>query len=370
MNVPLLDLKSQYKDLKNELLPELEALFDSQMFILGPKVEECEQKIAAYSQAAFACGVSSGSDALILALMAEGIGQGDEVITTPFTFFATAGAIARVGAKPVFVDIEPNYYTLDPALLEAAITPRTRAIIPVHLYGQTADMDPILDIARKHNLIVIEDAAQAIGSEYKGHRAGSLGTYGCLSFFPSKNLGGFGDAGMVLTNDPERAQRLKTFRNHGMAPKYYHHYVGGNFRLDALQAVVLNIKLPRLDEWTSGRQNNAAEYCRKLAGVNGLTLPAVAPWCTRHVRNQFVIRVPADRRQAVWDGLKAAGIGCDVYYPVPLHLQECFADLGYKQGDFPVSEQAAREVLAIPVFPELGPHQKQYVVDTLRSLLN
>ncbi len=369
MNVPMLDLKPQYQTIKDQVQAEISALCESQMFILGPKVEEFERRAADYCHAGFACGVSSGSDALIVALMAEGIGEGDEVITTPYTFFATAGAIARVGATPVFVDIEPVAYSLDATRLEQAITPRTRAIIPVHLYGQPADMDPILDIARRHHLIVIEDAAQAIGADYRGQRVASLGDYGCLSFFPSKNLGGFGDAGMVLTNAPEKAERLKIFRNHGMSPKYHHHFVGGNFRIDALQAAVLNVKLDHLDAWTEARQRNARDYERLLAGCPDVTLPACAPWTTRHVRNQFVIRVPAAKRQALWDGLHANGIGCDVYYPVPLHLQKCFAHLGHRQGDFPVSEQAALETLAIPIYPELSDDQKTYVADTIRRLL-
>ena len=271
MQIPLLDLKGQFASMKSEIMKEIESLCDTQMFILGSKVSALENEIAAYSGAVGACGVTSGSDALIIALMVEGIGAGDEVITTPFTFFATAGAIARVGAKPVFADIDPVSFNLDPAGIEARITSRTKAIIPVHLFGQTASMDPILEIARKHSLIVIEDAAQAIGAEYKGRRAGSMGDYGCFSFFPSKNLGGFGDGGMVTANTPERVERLKIFRNHGMNPRYFHKFVGGNFRLDALQAAVLSVKLKYLDSWTDARQKNAADY-RKLfkeAGLEG-----------------------------------------------------------------------------------------------------
>ena len=342
MHVPLLDLKPQYEQIKDEIQREIADLCASQMFILGPKVETFERQAAAYCGARFACAVSSGSDALLLALMVEDIGPGNEVITSPYTFFATAGAISRTGATPVFADIDPAFYTLNPEQVEALVTPKTKAIIPVHLYGQPADLDPILAIARQHNLVVIEDAAQAIGAEYKNQRVGALGDYGCLSFFPSKNLGGFGDAGMVLCNCPERAEKLNIFRNHGMMPKYHHRVIGGNFRMDAIQAAVLTVKLKYLDEWTAGRQKNADDYNAFLAQAPGLTLPAVAPWTTRHVRNQYILRVQAPAsRQAVWDGLKNAGIGCDVYYPIPLHLQPCYASLGHQPGDFPESERTA-----------------------------
>lgn len=369
MQVPLLDLKAQYQQLQAELQQVLAELFASQMFILGPHLVELEANVASYCQAGFGCAVSSGTDALLLVLMAEGIGPGDEVITTPYTFFATAGAIARVGAKPVFVDIEPDYYNIDASKIEAAVTPATKAIIPIHLYGQSADMDPIMDIARKHNLIVVEDAAQAIGAEYKGHRAGSIGDYGCLSFFPSKNLGAFGDAGMVLANDPEKAKRLAIFRNHGMEPKYHHDFIGGNFRMDALQAAVLNIKLKHLDDWTAARQRNAKDYANLLEKAKDIQLPQEAPFCTRHVRNQFIIRILNGKRDKVWNALKEATVGCDVYYPIPLHLQPCFSYLGHSKGDFPVSEQAASETLAIPIYPELSHIQKKYVADTLLAAL-
>ena len=365
MNVPLLDLRPQFQQLKSEIMPELEALCDSQHFILGPKVEEFEAAAAKYCGAKYACAVSSGSDALLIALMAEGIGNGDEVITTPYTFFATAGAIARVGAIPVFCDIEPDGFTLDASQIEAKITKCTKAIIPVHLYGQTANMKPILELAAKYNLIVIEDAAQAIGAEFEGRRAGSMGDYGCLSFFPSKNLGAFGDAGMVLTNDKSKAERLSYFRNHGMNPKYYHKYVGGNFRMDALQAAVLNIKLKYLDGWTAARQRNARLYDELFAGVEDVVSPKVMPWCTRHVRNQYILRIKNGKRDKVWDALKAANIGCDVYYPVPLHLQECFVEYGYQLGDFPQSESAARETLAVPIYPDLTEEQIRYVAETI-----
>ena len=369
MQVPMLDLKPQFQQLKGEIMPMLEELCASQMFILGQKVTDFEAAAAAYCGAARACAVSSGSDALLIALMAEGIGPGDEVITSPYTFFATGGAIARTGATPVFVDIEPDGFTINPAKIEEKITSRTRAIIPVHLYGQTANMAEILPLAKAHGIVIIEDAAQAIGAECQGRRAGSMGEYGCLSFFPSKNLGAFGDAGMVLTNDTARAEKLAYLRNHGMNPKYYHKFVGGNFRMDALQAGVLSIKLKYLDGWTQARQRNAALYDSLFAGCAGVKTPRVMPWCTRHVRNQYIIRILDGKRQQVWDALKAAGIGCDVYYPVPLHLQECFASLGYKAGDFPESERAAKETLAIPIYPDLSEEQIRYVVDTvIRSI--
>ena len=372
MQVPLLDLKGQFSALKPEIMKAMEELCDSQLFILGPKVAEFELEVAAYSGAAGACGVTSGSDALLIALMAEGIKAGDEVITTPFTFFATAGAIARVGAKPVFVDIDPVTFNIDASKIEEKITPRTKAIIPVHLFGQMAEMEPIMAIAGAHGLIVIEDAAQAIGAEYKGRRAGSVGDYGCFSFFPSKNLGGFGDGGMVTANSAERIERLKIFRNHGMNPKYYHHFVGGNFRLDALQAAVLSIKLKHLDSWTEGRQKNAEEY-RRIFAANGLdgkvVLPSEAPYTTRHIYNQFSILVKDGRRDAVKAALQAANVGCDIYYPVPLHMQECFAGLGYRKGDLPVSEAVADEILALPIYPESTAAMREYVVATIGNAL-
>lgn len=372
MQVPLLDLKGQFASLKNEIMKEIEELSDSQMFILGPKVAGFEEEIAEYCHAAGACGVTSGSDALIVALMVEGIGCGDEVITTPFTFFATAGAIARVGAKPVFADIDPETFNIDPAKIEEKITKNTKAIIPVHLFGQTAEMEQILAIAEKHNLTVIEDAAQAIGSEYKGKRAGSFGEYGCFSFFPSKNLGCFGDGGMVTANTQERVEKLKIFRNHGMNPKYYHKYIGGNFRLDALQAAILSIKLKHLDAWTEARQKNAAEYEALFAAssIGGkVRLPVKAEYATRHIYNQYSILVRNGKRDAVKAALQAANVGCDIYYPVPLHMQECFAELGYKKGDLPVSEAAAAEILALPIYPESTTAMREYVVATIENAL-
>ncbi len=369
MSIPLLDLKQQYSSIQDELLPQLAEMCASQQFILGPKVEELEAKIAAYCGGAFGIGVSSGSDALQIALMAEQIGPGDEVITTAYTFFATAGAVCRYGATPVFVDIDPATFNIDVNQIEAKITPKTKAIIPVHLYGQSADIDAVMAIARKHNLVVIEDACQAIGAEYQGKRVASIGDYGCLSFFPSKNLGCFGDGGMVICNDPAKAEKLRILRNHGMAPQYHHHLIGSNFRLDALQALVLLVKLPHLDDWASGRQKNAADYNELFAGVENLTVPAVAPYASRHVFNQYIVRIGAGKRDAVWNGLKEMGIGSAVYYPIPLHLQECFKELGYKQGDFPESERAANETLALPIFPELTMSQKEQVAEAVKSLL-
>ncbi|PDW03609.1 DegT/DnrJ/EryC1/StrS family aminotransferase [Candidatus Viridilinea mediisalina] len=356
MAIPLLDLKAQYATLREELNAALLRVVESQHFILGPEVEAFEQAVATYVQCQYGIGVSSGSDALLAALMAIGIGPGDEVITTPYSFFATAGAIVRLGAKPVFVDIEPQTYNIDPHLIAAAISPRTRAIIPVHLYGQMAVMEPIMALAAQHNLIVIEDAAQAIGAEEQGRRAGSIGHMGCFSFFPSKNLGGFGDGGMVTTNDPELAKKLRLLRSHGAEPKYYHQLIGGNFRLDAIQAAVLRVKLKYLDTWTTARQRNAARYRELLAAAGN---PPVAPPLerpnVRHIYNQFVVRTPA--RDALMAQLKAQGIGCEVYYPLPLHLQACFATLGYQPGSLPESEAAAQETLAIPVYPELAEEQ-------------
>ena len=361
--VPLLDLKAQYATIRDEIREAIDRVVESQYFILGPEVAALEKEIAAYSQCEFAVGVSSGTDALLVALMAIDLKPGDEVIMPTYTFFATAGVVARLGAKPVFVDIDPLTYNVDPATVEAAITARTRAIIPIHLYGQMADMDPIMDVARRHQLHVIEDAAQAIGSEYKGRRAGAIGDMGCFSFFPSKNLGGFGDGGMVTTNDAGLADQVRLLRNHGYRPKYYNKAVGGNFRLDALQAAVLRVKLNYLDSWTEGRRRNAGFYRRgfeesglvvnhqSLTGLQaGVVLPLESA-DARHIYNQFVIRV--SRRDELINYLKAHKIGSEIYYPVPTHLQECFASLGYRAGQFPHSELAANETLALPIYPEL-----------------
>ncbi|MGH9931392.1 MAG: DegT/DnrJ/EryC1/StrS family aminotransferase [Pyrinomonadaceae bacterium] len=353
--IPLLDLKAQYAAIREEVREAIERVVESQQFILGPEVEAFEQEIAAYSQCDFAVGVSSGTDALLIALMAIGIKPDDEVITTPYSFFATAGSIARLGAKPVFADIDPDTCNLDPSNIERSITKRTRAIMPVHLYGQMAEMDSIRRISDAHNLFVIEDAAQAIGAEYRGYRAGSIGHLGCFSFFPSKNLGGFGDAGMVTTNDPELADKLKLLRNHGYRPKYYNKVVGGNFRIDAIQAAVLRVKLKYLDQWTEKRRENAATYRRLFieAGLTdsfNVTLPHEAV-DGRHIYNQFVIR--SSQRDDLMTHLKSRRIGCEIYYPVPLHLQECFAELSYQAADMPAAESAAHETLALPIYPEL-----------------
>ena len=368
MAVPLLDLKAQYATIKDEIDAAVSEVFASQYFIGGPAVEACEKAVAAYSRCAHAVGVSSGTDALLISLMAAGIGPGDEVVTTPYTFFATAGSICRTGATPVFVDIDPVTFNIDAARIPGALTERTRAIMPVHLYGQMADMEPIVALAREHGLIVIEDAAQAIGAEAGGARAGQLGDYGCFSFFPSKNLGGAGDGGMVVTQDAEAADRLRKLRNHGASPKYYHALIGGNFRLDAVQAAVVSVKLRHLDAWTAGRQANARRYDALFeeAGLTarGIATPRVVQ--SRHIFNQYVIRLK--ERDALRAHLKQAGIGNEVYYPVPLHLQQCFAHLGYGEGDFPHSEAAARETVALPVYPELSDGQAREVVAAVAAL--
>jgi len=366
MNVPLLDLKAQYATLRDEMIPAMEEVMEAQWFIGGPNVTALEEAIAEYSSCAKGIGVSSGTDAILASLMVLDIGPGDEVITTPFTFFATVGCIWRTGAKPVFVDIEPDTYNIDPAKIEAAITENTKAIIPVHLYGQMCDMDPIMEIAAKHNLHVIEDAAQSIGSVYKGRKAGSIGTAGCFSFFPSKNLGCNGDGGMVVTNDAELGDKIAMFRNHGMEPKYFHKFVGGNFRLDALQAVALLVKLKHLEDWSAGRRANAAQYDALFADCDEIATPIIREENVT-IFNQYVIRVP--KRDECKQFILDAGIGCDVYYPLCLHQQECFASLGYGDGDFPVSEQAAREVLALPIYSELTSEQIQYVASKVKEFI-
>ena len=365
MSVPLLDLEAQYTPLRDQLLAAVTRVCDSQRFIMGPEIDGLERELCALLGVKHAITVSSGTDALLLALMALGIKAGDEVVTTTFSFFATAGAIARVGAKPVLVDIDPVTFNIDPAQAAAAITPRTKAIMPVHLFGLAADMDPIMDAARGAGIAVIEDAAQAIGSSYRSRPLGTIGDFGCFSFFPSKNLGAFGDAGLLTTEDDALAERSRLLRTHGMKPKYYHHLVGANFRMDALQAAVLRVKAPHLAGWTRGRQANAARYRRLFrdAGLDtSVTLPA-EPADRSHIFNQFVIRT-AER-----DGLKrhldAQGIGNEIYYPVPFHLQPCFADLGYRQGAFPLAERAALESLAIPVYGELTEAQQQTVVSAI-----
>ncbi len=365
MQVPLLDLKAQYATIKDEVLAAVAEVLESQRCIGGPKVEELEKKVAEASDCKFGVGVSSGTDALLNALMSLKIGPGDEVITTPFTFFATIGCISRVGAKPVFVDIDPKTYNIDPAQIASVVTDKTKAMIPVHLYGQMADMDPIMEIANAHGLAVIEDAAQSITSTYKGKKAGSIGTVGCFSFFPSKNLGGIGDGGMIVTNDEPLYKRMVLMRNHGAHPKYYHKYIGANFRLDPIQAVALLVKLPHLDDWSAARRANAAFYNEKFAGTVVQT-PYISPDCET-IYNQYCIRVP--RRDEVIEHLQANNIGCEIYYPVPGHLQECFAYLGHKAGDFPVSEKAAEEIMALPVYPELTDEMQDAVVEAVLGFL-
>ena len=375
MGVPLLDLKAHHEPLHKEVMTAIEQTFRSQAFILGPDVAKLEERVASYCQTQFGIGVSSGTDALLIALMAIGISPGDEVITSPYSFFATAGAVARLGGKPVLVDIDPTTYNIDPSKIASAITKKTKAIIPVHLYGQCADMGPILDLAQRHNLKVIEDAAQAIGAEYRdGRRAGSMGTVGCLSFFPSKNLGALGDGGMVVTNDQELAERIKVLRVHGGKPKYYHKMIGGNFRLDTIQAAVLNVKLNYLDDWTQRRQENARRY-ETLFQQSGLVqkgkvrLPAPVYRESGakhyHIYNQFVLRVP--QRDQLMAYLKEKGIGTEIYYPVPFHLQECFQYLGHKIGDFTEAERAAKETIAIPIYPELTAEQQTQVVGAIEE---
>jgi dTDP-4-amino-4,6-dideoxygalactose transaminase len=363
--IPLLDLQAQYAPLRDEIVAAVTRVCDSQRYIMGPEVTAFEEEIASIIGVRHAVSLSSGTDALLVALMALDIKPGDEVITSTYSFFATAGAIARVGARPVLVDIDPVTFNINPAAIPAVITQRTKAILPVHLYGLSADMDPILALGERHGIPVIEDAAQAIGSTYKGRAVGGIGMAGCFSFFPSKNLGALGDAGLLTTEDAAFAQRAKLLRNHGMEPKYYHHLVGGNFRMDAIQAGVLRVKAPHLAAWTEARRMNAQRYVR-LFHERGLqdrvTLP-VEPAGLRHIFNQFVIRV-ADR-----DGLKAEldrrHIGNEIYYPVPFHLQPCFEYLGYRRGDFPVAERAANQSLAIPIYSELTLEQQQSIVDAI-----
>jgi len=369
MQVPLIDLKPQYDALREELRAALERVFDSQQFILGEDVRGLEEEVARYTGTEHAVGCASGSDALLLALLALDIGTGDEVVTTPFTFFATAGAVARSGARPVFVDIEPRTYNIDPAKLEAATGGRTRAVVPVHLYGQCAGMDEILGVAERHNLHVIEDAAQAIGAEDRGRRAGSMGVTGCFSFYPTKNLGAAGEAGMLTTDDAALAARLRRLRTHGGATEYQHEELGFNSRLDTLQAAVLRVKLPHLDAWSRARRERAAVYTRLLAdaGLLELVTPPLVREDARHIFHLYVIRVPPPAsRDALIEHLRLSGVGTKVYYPVPMHLQQCFAGLGYSEGDFPEAERAARETLALPMFPELTEEQQAYVVEAIR----
>jgi dTDP-4-amino-4,6-dideoxygalactose transaminase len=361
--IPLLDLKAQYASIREEIDAAVREVFESQQFILGPKVEELEKKVAESCGVKNAVGVASGTDALLLSLRAVPINGGDEVITSTFSFFATAGAIVNAGATPVFVDINPKTFNLDVAQVEKVVTNKTRAVIPVHLFGQCAEMDPLIEFARYKKLVLIEDAAQAIGAKYKNRLAGSLGHLACFSFYPTKNLGGAGDGGMVVTDDEKLAETVRMLRTHGSRKKYYHEIVGTNSRLDALQAAVLTVKLKHLEEWTEGRRKSAAYYDAAFKGSEVKT--PYAELYNYHVYNQYVVRVP--EREAVMERLKAAEIGCEIYYPLPLHLQKCFASLGGKLGDFPESETAAKETLAIPVYPELTGEQKDLIVKNTKG---
>jgi dTDP-4-amino-4,6-dideoxygalactose transaminase len=371
--VPFFELTSQFHSIEKEIKSALDEVLRTQQFILGPQVEALEQTVAQYCRTQYAIGVASGSDALLLSLMALGIGDGDEVIIPPYTFFATAGSVSRVGALPVFVDIDPNTYNMDPYKIEEKITPRTKAIIPVHLFGQCADMDPLLEIAETKQLLVIEDAAQALGSEYKprpntkGQRAGQMGDLGCFSFYPTKNLGAFGDAGMVVTDNPHLAEKIRFLRVHGSYPKYYHKWIGINSRLDTIQAAILLVKFKYLDRWTEERQRRAKRYQSLfqdlLSSVHGLRLPTIQ-YENRHIFHQYVIRVP--ERNRLRQFLMEEGIGTDIYYPLSLHLQECYSFLKYRRGDLPISEKAADETLALPIYPELTEDQQMAVVDRIK----
>lgn len=372
MKVPFFELVSQFGALETEIQSALGEVFKTQQFIMGPQVKLFEETIARYCQTSCAIGVASGSDALLLALMALGIGAGDEVLLPPFTFFATAGSVSRLGATPVFVDIDSRTFNIDPSKIEEKITPRTKAILPVHLYGQCADMDPILQIAKERHLSVIEDAAQALGSEYKRHsdsraqKAGQMGDFGCFSFFPTKNLGAFGDAGMVVTHDPGLAEKVRLLRVHGSHPKYFHKLIGINSRLDTLQAAILLVKFRHLEQWTEERRRKAERYQGMLQDLSltipGFQLPLTHPE-NRHIYHQYVILAP--ERNRLRQFLQEEGVGTEIYYPVPLHLQECYASLHHRQGDFPFSEKAAEEVLALPVYPELKEDQQDYVADRI-----
>ena len=368
MNIPLINLQAQYASLREELRVAMDLVMGSQQFILGEEVRNLEAEIARYTNTKHTVGCASGSDALLLALMALDVKANDEVITTPFTFFATGSAIARLGARPVFADIDSRTYNIDTGAIESAITPRTRVIIPVHLYGQCADMDALNDISRRHGLTIIEDAAQAIGAEDRGRRAGSMGRLGCFSFYPTKNLGAAGDGGMLTTNDDTLAARLRKLRAHGGKDEYQHLEIGINSRLDELQAAVLRVKLPYLDGWSAARRERAAKYDRLFSEAD-LPYEVIPPFVRidgRHIFHQYVVRVPR-HRDALMDHLTERGIGTKVYYPIPLHLQRCFRYLGYRAGDFPEAESAASETFALPVYPELTDEQQQYVVDSFRS---
>lgn len=367
--VPLIDLVEQYETIKDEIREAVDRVFSKQSFIMGEEVTKFEASVARHCDARHTIGCASGTDALVLAMMALDIGPGDEVITSPFTFFATASSIVRCGATPVFVDIDPITYNLDPAAVEAAVTPRTKAIMPVHLFGQCADMAPLWRTSVRHGLAIIEDACQAIGAAYNKRRTGVLGTVACFSFFPTKNLGGAGDGGMLATDDADLAARLKRLRVHGDVGRYEHVEVGMNSRLDALQAAVLDVKLKYLDQWAEGRSENARRYAaglRQLGATSELDLPVTRPEC-EHVFNQYCVRVHGGQRDAVIQHLKEKQVGCAVYYPKPLHVQTCFQNLGYKLGDFPESERASAEILALPIYAELGAARQERVIDALAS---
>jgi dTDP-4-amino-4,6-dideoxygalactose transaminase len=367
MNVPLLDLKAQFQPIRAEIMAAIQTVCDEQGFILGPRIVAFEESVARYIGSRYAVGCASGSDALLLSLMAMGVKAGDEVVTIPFTFFATVSAISRLGAKPVLVDIQPDTFNIDPALIERAITPRTKAIIPVHLFGQCADMAAIDEIAKRKKIYVIEDACQAIGAAQQEKRAGVLGDTGCFSFFPSKNLGGFGDGGLITTNDKALADSMAMLRVHGSQVRYLHEAVGINSRLDALQAAVLQVKLKYLDQWAEGRRRNAERYRQLFAQakhVDRLMLPLTVPG-NFHVYNQFTVRVP--KRDELRAFLKEKGVGTEVYYPLPMHLQNCFRDLGHQKGSFPISEQAAEEVMSLPIYAELTEPQQSYVVEMIEE---
>ena len=363
MQVPLLDLKRQYKSIKKELDQAVLSVMAHTKFIMGPEVAIFEKEAAEYCGSKYSMGVASGTDALLLALRACDIGPGDEVISPSFTFFSTAGTISRLGATPVFVDVDPHTYNINPEQIEDKITPKTKVIMPVHLYGQCADMDPINRIAQKHNLKVVEDAAQAIGSKYKGKKAGTMGDFGCFSFFPSKNLGAAGDGGLVTTDDPEMAEFIRILRFHGAKPKYYHSFIGYNSRLDTLQAAILSVKLKYLDGWTAKRREHAAFYNSAFKDLDIIT-PQEESY-NYHIYNQYTIAVKKrDRLSAV---LKENQIGHEIYYPVPLHLQECYRSLGYKDGDLPVTERKAKDVISLPIYPELTTQEQNFVIETVKQ---
>jgi len=370
MTVPLLDLQAQYRPLRDEILAAMTRVCDSQRFIMGPEIDALEGELSRQLGVTHAIAVSSGTDAILLALMALDVKAGDEVITPTYSFFATAGAVERLGARPVLVDIDPVTFNIDPARAAAAITSRTKAIIPVHLFGLSADLDPIAAAANRAGIPVVEDAAQAIGSTYRSRAVGTIGAFGCFSFFPSKNLGAFGDAGLLVTNDDKLAKQARLLRTHGMEPKYYHHVVGANFRMDAIQAAVLRVKAPHLEAWTEGRRANAARYRSifSAAGLDGIITLPVEPPDRRHIFNQFVIRTP--ERDALKRHLDEHGVGNEIYYPVPFHLQPCFAHLGYRRGDFPHAEGAAAESLAIPIYGELTLEQQQAVVSVVAEFVH